>query len=83
MACMTETLTIRLEARDRVVLEARAHRRGQGLSAYVRELAESEARRLRREAIRAEGDRVVAHLATHPEAAAELEEIGTAVNEER
>ncbi|HZU17143.1 MAG TPA: CopG family transcriptional regulator [Candidatus Dormibacteraeota bacterium] len=76
-----ETLTIRLNEDDRAILEATARQRGQGLSTFVRELAESEARRLRREAIRAEGERVLAYLAQHPEAQAELEEIGTPINQ--
>ena len=78
---VAETLTIRLDPEDRAVLEATAHERGLGLSAFVRDLAESEARRLRREAIRAEGERVLAHLAEHPEAQVELEEIGTPISE--
>ena len=78
---MAETLTIRLDATDRAVLEAAARGRGEGLSAFVRDLAEAEARRLRRGAIRAEGEAVLAHLADHPEARTELEEIGTPTSE--
>jgi uncharacterized protein (DUF1778 family) len=77
VACMAETLTIRLDSDDRAVLEAAARARGKGLSAYVRELAEAEARHVRRAAIRADGERVLAHLAQHPEAQSELEEFGT------
>lgn len=77
LTCMAETLTIRLDADDRAALEAAARGQGKGLSAFVRELAETEARRVRREAIRAEGERVVAQLAAHPGARAELDEIGT------
>lgn len=77
MVCMAETLTIRLDAEDRATLHAAARRQGKGLSAYVREIAEAEARRVRREAIRADGDRVVAHLAEHPLARRELDELGT------
>jgi len=73
---VADTLTIRLDADDRAALEAAARRQGKGLSAFIRELAEAEARRVRREEIRADGDRVVAHLAAHPEARAELDEIG-------
>ncbi len=76
-----ETLTIRLGGQDRAVLEATARRRGQGLSAFLRDLAEAEARRLRREAIRVEGEQVLAHLAGHLEARVELEEIGTPISE--
>lgn len=76
MSCVAGTLTIRLDAEDRAALEMAARGQGKGLSAFVRELAEAEARRLRREAIRADGDRVVAHLRTHSDARAELDEIG-------
>jgi uncharacterized protein (DUF1778 family) len=74
---MAETLTIRLDADDRAVLEAAARGEGKGLSAFVREIAEAEARRVRREAIRADGDRVVAHLAEYPQSRTELAELGT------
>lgn len=70
-------MTIRLDPDDRAALEAAARERGKGLSAFMRELAHAEARRVRREAIRADGERVVAHLAEHAEAGAELEELGT------
>ncbi|MGH8997400.1 MAG: DUF1778 domain-containing protein [Acidimicrobiales bacterium] len=74
---MAETLTIRLEADDRAALEVAARAQGKGLSSFIRELAEAEARRVRREAIRADGARVVDYLAARPEARAELDEIGT------
>jgi uncharacterized protein (DUF1778 family) len=66
-----------LDADDRAVLEAAARGQGKGLSAFVRDIAEAEARRVRRAAIRADGDRVVAHLTDHPEARSELDELGT------
>ncbi|HVA37945.1 MAG TPA: CopG family transcriptional regulator [Candidatus Dormibacteraeota bacterium] len=78
---MAETLTIRLDERDRKTLEAAARERGTGLSAYVRGIAEAEAQRLRRAAIRAEGERVVSYLLEHPEAQAELESYGTPTDE--
>ncbi len=74
---MAKTLTIRLDAGDRAALEAAARGQGKGLSAFVREIAEAAARRVRREAIRADGDRVVTHLAQHAEAREELDELGT------
>lgn len=74
---MAETLTIRLDAEDRAVLEAAARKQGKGLSAFVREIAEAQARQIRREMIRADGDRVMAHLAERPEARRELDELGT------
>ncbi len=74
---MSETLTIRLDADDRRALETAARGQGKGLSTFVREIAEAEARRVRREAIREDGDRVMAHLAENPQARSELDEIGT------
>jgi hypothetical protein len=78
---MAQTLTIRLEERDRIVLEAAARRHGIGLSAFIRDLAEAEARRLTRESIRADGERVVAYLEQHPQAQAELELYGTPIGD--
>ena len=74
---MARTLTIRLDADDREALRAAARGQGKGLSAFVRELAEAEARRVRRARVRADGDRVVAHLAQHREGRDELEQLGT------
>ncbi|HLI37827.1 MAG TPA: hypothetical protein VKV80_10880 [Streptosporangiaceae bacterium] len=65
----------------RAILEEVAHNQGKGLSTFVRDLAEAEARRVRREAIRAEGERVMAHLARRPEARAELDELGTPLSD--
>lgn len=70
-------MTIRLDADTRTVLEAAARKQGKGLSAFIREMAEAAARQARRETIRADGDRVMAHLAKHPEARSELDEFGT------
>lgn len=78
---MRETLTIRLDAKDRAALEEAARRQGRGLSSLVRGLAEAEARRLRREAALAEGERVVSHLHRSAEARAELEDYGTPLRE--
>jgi uncharacterized protein (DUF1778 family) len=78
---MAETLTIRLDDRDREVLEAAAREQGTGLSSFVRELAQTEARRLRRAAIHAESKRVVEYLASHPEAQVEVDSYGTPIAE--
>lgn len=75
--CMARTLSIRLAAEDREVLEAAAKKRGLGLSAYVRELAERDARRHRHGEIRAQGEAVVEHLASHAGTRAEVAELGT------
>ncbi len=81
MPYMAETLTIRLDERDREVLEAAARERGTGLSSFVRELAQSEARRLRRAAIRADTKRVAEYVASHPEAQSEFDTYGTPLGE--
>lgn len=78
---MAETLTIRLNADDRAALEAAARGQGKGLSAFIREIAQTEARRVRRETIRADGERVVAHLAQHPAARNELDELGAVLTD--
>ncbi|HVA58996.1 MAG TPA: DUF1778 domain-containing protein [Mycobacteriales bacterium] len=78
---MAATLTIRLDAEDRAALEEAARSQGKGLSTFVRDLAEAEARRVRREAIRAHGERVMAHLAEHPAAESELDELGTPLSD--
>jgi uncharacterized protein (DUF1778 family) len=79
---MAQTLTIRLAEQDRIVLEAAARRNGTGLSAFIRDLAEAEARRLRRAEIHADGERVVSYLEQHPRAQAELEIYGTPIGNE-
>lgn len=77
LVCMASTLTIRLSPEDRAALEEVAREHGMGVSAFVRQLTEAEIRRARREAIRAEGDRVVAYLAENPSAREEMEDLGT------
>jgi uncharacterized protein (DUF1778 family) len=78
---MADTLSIRLSERDRATLEEAAARAGTGLSTFIRALAETEARRLRRAAIRADGDRVVAYLEKQPEAQAEVQTHGTPIGD--
>lgn len=78
---MAGTLSIRLADADRQILELAARRRGTGLSSFVRMLAEEEASRLRRAAIRADGERVVAHLTRDADVQAELESFGTPLSE--
>ncbi len=74
---MAATLTIRLQEGDRTVLESAANASGKGLSTYVRELAEAQAAELRRASIRAEGERIVAHLDQDSGAAGEVDALGT------
>jgi uncharacterized protein (DUF1778 family) len=77
----TPTLTIRIDDRDREVLEAAARASGVGISTYLRELAQDRARSLRRAAIRSQGETVVSYLRLHPEAQGELESLGTPLGE--
>jgi hypothetical protein len=76
-----DTLTIRLDPRDRATLEAAAKREGTGISALIRALAEAEARRLRDAEIRAEGERIVSYLRESPSARHELTLYGTPLSE--
>ncbi|MDH2910201.1 MAG: ribbon-helix-helix protein, CopG family [Candidatus Eremiobacteraeota bacterium] len=80
---MADTLTIRLDPKDRETLQELARARGLGISALVRDLAEAEARRVRHAAIRAEGERIAEYLAKHPEAREELESYGVPAGEPR
>ena len=73
---MTTSIAIRLADEDRAPLESAAEAVGQGVSTYVRRLAEGEARRIRTERVRAETERVVAAIAADPDALAEAELLG-------
>jgi len=75
--CMAESLTIRLSADDRRMLEEAAREQGKGLSTFVREIAETAVRNMRRDAIRAEGVRVMEHVRANKQARDELDELGT------
>jgi len=65
---MGQLISVRLDEEIQATLETAAHARGIGLSAYLRELADSEARRLRRERIRAQSRAVAEHVASKPDA---------------
>ncbi|WP_350339442.1 DUF1778 domain-containing protein [Paramicrobacterium chengjingii] len=78
---MAETLTIRLDVADRVVLEEAAQKQGKGLSAFVREIAEAQAQQICRDMIRADGERVVAHVTEHPDGRLECDELGTPLSD--
>jgi len=72
-----------LDPDDREALEAAACEQGKRLFTLVRGVAQAEAVRLRREAIRAESDRVVGHAAEHAQARDGLDEIGTPLGDLR
>jgi uncharacterized protein (DUF1778 family) len=74
---MSSTLSIRLSKAARETLEAAAAQHGAGVSSYVRDLAEAEALRLRREEIRAQGERFMELVQADPGLAADIESLGT------
>jgi uncharacterized protein (DUF1778 family) len=61
-------VSIRLDDDIQATLEKAARERGIGLSTYLREVATKEARRLRRERIRAQSREVGVYVASSPEA---------------
>ncbi len=74
---MSMPISIRLDDDVRVTLEAEAKARSVGLSAYLRELATSEAKRVRRERIRQQSQAVGDYLANSSEARTFYEDWGT------
>ena len=65
---MSDPLSIRLDDNIRETLEAEARLRGIGLSAYLREVASAEARRVRRKRIRHQSRTVGSYVAATAEA---------------
>jgi hypothetical protein len=67
---MTMPISIRLSDEVRTTLEAEAKSRRLGLSAYLREVATTEARRVQRERIRLQSQAVGEYVSGSDEAAA-------------
>ena len=67
---MGAPVSVRLDDEVQATLESAAAERGVGLSTLLRELAASEARRIRRERIRQQSRAVAAHVEASPEAEA-------------
>ena len=78
---MSMTLTIRLDERDRNILEVEARKTGRGISSFVRELAHAEAERIRQQDVRAQGARVVSYLIANAEARGEMDMLGTPIDD--
>lgn len=78
---MGKPISVRLEAQIQSTLEAAAKARGIGLSTYLRELAEREAARVRRERIRAQSAAVGAYVAGSAEGRAFYEDWGAPASE--
>ena len=74
---MGHPVSVRLDEDIQVTLEEVAKARGIGLSTYLRELAVDEAKRVRRERVRAQSRAVGAYLASSPEGRAFYAEWGT------
>jgi hypothetical protein len=73
---MADPVSIRLDDEIRQTLEEEARSRKLGLSAYLRDIATREARRVRRERIRQQSREVGAYIAATPEARAIYDELG-------
>jgi uncharacterized protein (DUF1778 family) len=78
---MGHPISVRLDEDMQSTLEDAAKARGIGLSTYLRELAADEAKRLRRDRIRAQSRAVGAYVATSPEAQAFYDQWGTPTTE--
>ncbi len=74
---MTAPISIRLDPGVRETLEAEARAQGIGLASYLRRLAATAARDVRRARIRAESAAVACHVATNADARAFVEDWGT------
>jgi hypothetical protein len=80
---MGHPVSIRLDDKVQATLEDAAKERGIGLSTYLRELAETEAKRIRRERIRAQSRTVGAYVASSPKARAFYEDWGRPTGEDK
>lgn len=78
---MSHPVSVRLDDDIQATLEAVAKERGIGLSTYLRELAVDEAKRIRRERIRAQSRAVGAYVASSAEADAFYRDWGTPASE--
>jgi len=75
---MTAPISLRLDQDVRAILEAEAKAQGIGLAAYLRQLAATAARDIRRARIRAQSAAVARYVVENPEARAFYEDWGTA-----
>jgi len=79
---MGHPVSVRLDEDIQATLEEAAKARGIGLSTYLRELAANEARRVRRERIRAQSRAVGAYVAISSDAQAFFAQWGTPTAED-
>jgi len=78
---MGHPVSVRLDDDVQATLEGAAKERGVGLSTYLRELAEIDAKRIRRERIRAQSRAVAAYVESSPDGRAFYEDWGTPADE--
>jgi GNAT superfamily N-acetyltransferase len=74
---MSMRLSVRLDDDTRQTLEEEARSRRIGLSAYLREVATEEARRIRWERIRQQSKAVGTYVASNPEAREFYDDVGS------
>jgi hypothetical protein len=79
---VSHPISIRLDNDIQATLEGAAKERGVGLSTYLRELAEVEAKRVRRERIRAQSRAAGEYVASSPEAQAFYRDWGAPAGED-
>ena len=78
---MGHPVSVRLDDDIQAMLEEAAKGRGIGLSTYLRELAAGEAKRLRRDRIRAQSRAVAAYIESAPSARAFYDDWNTPASE--
>jgi hypothetical protein len=80
---MAMPVSVRLDDDTRQTLEEEARSRRIGLSAYLREVATVEARRVRRERIRQQSKAVGAYVASSPDAREFYDDVGSPTSDGR
>jgi hypothetical protein len=80
---MSDPVSVRLDDDIRETLEVEARSRRIGLSAYLREVASAEARRVRRERIRQQSRAVASYVAATPEAREFYADVGAPKSKRR
>ena len=76
---MSSPISVRLDDQVQATLESAAKEKGVGLSTYLRDLASEDARRIRKERIRAQSENVGRYVATSPEASVFYADWGSAL----
>lgn len=80
---MADPISVRLDDKATEIVKAEAARRGIGLSTYIRDLVNEEAKRLRKARIRARTKEIAAYIESNPEAREFIEDWGGGPPSER